>query len=459
MNDKFGKDLTQGSIPGNLIRFALPILIGNLLTTGYSIVNALWVGNLLGGNAVGAVAVCFPIMLTMIALASGATMATSILVSQRFGAKDYNSIQKFVNVSWSVALLLIILITVAGLFTSDILLVMLGTPEEIINLASAYLKISISGFIFMYLPYLIMSVLRGIGDTVTPMIFIIMSTIINAVLDPILIIGIGPFPRMGLNGAAVASLLASAFATIAGIVYIRRKYKGLPINLTKLSFDKGFILSIFKIGLPSFFQQMVLSMSYAFVTVFVNMFGAGAIAAFGITSRLDSLVAMPAIAVMMAASTLTAQTLGAGMPGKIRDIFKWGIIINIPVILLISAVCILFPGVVMHLFVKDEGVVKIGVDYFRIVGIGYLFFIVSYVSNGIINGSGKTIATMVISFISLCVVRIPIAALLVRSGSGLRGIWFAILVSIAVTLMNSLLYYYFGKWNRQPIDKVSEVQG
>ncbi|MGO4546359.1 MATE family efflux transporter [Paenibacillus sp. 2TAB23] len=448
MNTQFGKDLTTGSIPKHLIQFALPILIGNLVSTGYSVINTIWVGKLLGKDAVAAIAVSFPIFLAMVALCSGATLATSILVSNAYGAKDNAMIQRIANNSWAVAIVMILIVTLGGLLLSDTILRMIGTPKDIMQLATGYLKISFLSFAGLYISYLISSVLRGIGDTVIPLIFIIISTVINAVLDPLLIMGVGSIPKLGLNGAAYASLISSGAATIMGFIYVRHKYKKEPINPTGLLFERKTIMEILKIGLPSFIQQMLVSMGYAFMTIFVIRFSADSIAAFGIASRIDSIVAMPAIAMMMAVSTLTAQNMGAGKPERIKGIFKWGIVINIPVIAAISVLCVTFPGTIMRIFVNDVDVIQSGIDYLRIVGVGYLFMIIFYVSNGIITGAGKAVSIMVITFISLCVVRIPLAGLLSHTSMGIHGIWFAIVISFAVTTINSLWYYFSGRWNK-----------
>lgn len=455
MNNKFGNDLTTGSIPKHLIQFALPILIGNLLSTGYSIINTIWVGNLLGKDAVGAVAVSFPIFLALLALCSGATLATSILISKAYGAKDYDAIQRIVNNSWAIAIIMILMITVGGLLLSDTLLGFLGTPKEIMPLASQYLKIVVISFVGIYLSYLVASILRGIGNTAIPLAFIVFSTALNALLDPLLILGLGPMPKLGLNGAAYASLIACGFSTILGVIYVCRKYKGQPINPSGLSLEKKTVKEIIIIGFPSFIQQMLVSMGYAFITSFVNGFGSAATAAFGITSRIDSIVAMPAMAMMMSASALTAQNLGAGKQERIKDIFKWGILVNIPVILVISLLCFNFSGAIMRIFVKDSAVIQIGIEYLRIVGLGYLSFTVFYISNGIINGAGKTISTMLISFVSLCLIRIPLAASLSNTSLGLRGVWFAIVISFVVSLVSSLSYYFLGTWNpKRTADKL-----
>ena len=448
MNNQFGKDLTTGSIPKNLIIFALPILIGNLLSTAYNIVDTIWVGNLLGKDAVGAVAVSFPIFLGMVALCSGATLATSILISKAYGAKDYAAIQKIVNNSWAIAIVIIIAVITGGLLLSETMLRLLGTSEEIMPLAKGYLNIIVMNFAGLYLSYLLSSILRGIGDTLIPLICIIISTCFNAVLDPLLIIGVGPLPRLGLNGAALATLLSSVVATVLGLIYMNRKYKKEPVNPSGLLFEEKTIMDIVKIGLPSFTQQMLISMGYAVTTVFVNRFGDTSIAAFGIANKLDSIVAMPAIAMMMAISALTAQSIGAGKPERIKDIFKWGIIINIPVILAISAACVYFPETIMGVFVKETDVIQVGIEYLRIVGVGYLTYIAFYVSNGVINGAGKTISTMIISFISICVVRIPLAGFLSNTSMGIRGVWYAVVISFAATMINSLLYYFLGRWRK-----------
>lgn len=458
LNQQFGKDLTTGSIPKHLIQFALPILIGNLLTTGYGIINTIWVGNLLGKEAVGAVAVSFPIYLALVALCSGATLATFIMISKAYGSKDYGRIQKIVNHSWSIGILIIAVVTVVGIAFSKNLLQLLGTPKDIFPLATGYLRLTLLNFGGLYLSCLISAILRSIGDTTIPLFFIILSTAVNAVLDPLLILGVGPIPALSLNGAAIASFIATGTAVIPGFIYTKHKYKKEPLNPTAWEFDGHTVLEILKIGLPSFIQQLLVSMGYAFIIAFVNRYGAAATAAFGIASRIDSLVAMPAMAVMMAVSAMTAQNIGAGKFQRIKEIMKFGFIINIPVILSIAILCILIPQGIMRIFVRDSDVIQTGADYLKIVGPGYLFFTVIYVSNGVINGAGKTITTMVISFVSLCLIRIPLAGFLSQHSTlGLNGIWLAIVISFAVTTLNSLLYNVFGNWKKEAL-KQSQIK-
>lgn len=449
-----GKDLTVGSVPRLLLAFALPMLLGNLLNTGYSIINTIWVGNILGGNAVGATAASFPIIFMLIALASGATMATTILISQYFGAKNFTMVRKVVNTSFAVSLLLAIILTIVGILASDTLLRLMRTPPEIFSLASPYLKISFAGVVFFYFSFLLSSILRGIGDTVTPLLFLVVATVLNAVLDPLLIIGIYPFPKLGLNGAAIASVIAQIVAVVLGMIYLNRKNPIVAFKPRELEFDRSIIMLIAKIGFPSMIQQTLVSVGAAFITSFVNGFGATAIAAFGAASRVDSLAMMPSMSMAVAASSLSGQNLGAGKPERINQVFKWGILMNLAMVSVVVGFAFFFPRLILSVFIHDPAIIEIGVHYLRIVAPGYLFFAVMFVSNGIINGSGRTMVTMFITLFALWLFRVPLAAMLSHTALGLRGIWLAMTIGFCVSMFMSLGYYFSGKWKKSVVHGV-----
>jgi putative MATE family efflux protein len=453
MDKNFGKDLTTGSIPRHLLVFSLPMLVGNMLQVAYSIVNTIWVGKFVGPDAVGATAVSFPIIFILIALASGATLATTILVSQFYGARDMEMVEKVVNTSFSVNLIMGAALTVFGIAFGDSILRMMDTPAEIFPMASSYLKISIAGFVLIVLSNLIPSILRGIGDTVTPLIFMGIGLGINAILDPFMIIGIGPFPKLGIDGAAYASLIAQFIAVILAIVYLNRKNHFVAVNPRKLTFDLKLTGLILKLGFPSMVQQSLVSIGVTFVTGFVNTFGASATAAFGAAGRIENIVFLPAITFGMAASALTGQNLGAGKPERVKEIFKAGIRMTSVVTLTLSALIIIFPRLLLSMFVQEPAVLDIGVSYLRIVGCAYILFALMFISNGIINGSGHTMITMVFSLVSLWVIRVPLAAVLSRTQLGISGIWLAIDISFAVTLSVSLVYYFSGRWKKEVIRK------
>lgn len=451
MDNKFGKDMTVGSVPRHLITFALPMLIINLLQTGYSIVNAIWVGNILGKDAVGAIGVSFPIVFILIAISTGVTLATTILVSQYYGAKNYDMVKKVVNNSFSIAILLGIVLTILGIMSSDYLLKIMNTPAEVFSMASSYLKITVGGFFLMYLGALIVSILRGIGDTVTPLKFFALGMIANAILDPVLIIGIGPFPKLGLNGAAYASVIAQVVGTLFALIYLNHKNHIVAVSPKSFTLDKQLSYLIFKIGLPSTVQQSLVSIGMAFITTFVNAFGTSAIAAFSAAGRLESVAFMPAMSLGMATSALTGQNIGANKHDRVHEIFKWGVITTSVITISISVILVAFPKLLLLMFVQDADVISIGSTYLRIIAPAYIFFAVMFVSNGIINGAGHTFITMVFTLLSLWLIRVPLSAYLSHTSLGITGIWIAIITSFAFTMIVSLMYYRSGKWKKAVI--------
>lgn len=447
----YGKDLTSGSLPKNLIKFALPVFLANILSSGYSIINTIWVGHLLGGIAVAAVAVVFPVVLLMVAIANAPTTACSVLIAHSYGAKDEHAIQQVVNTSWSFGAIIVLFFCVVGFFGADTILQIMGTNEIVRHTALRFLQLTTFQFVFMYLVFLLSSTLRAVGNSKTPLIFTALGTAINAILDPLLIIGVGPFPKLGLNGAAIASLLSIGITSIAALLYLWKKYAHSPLIPKRIEMKSRIISQIFGIGLPSFIQQTILSVAMAVITAFVNKFGPDATAAYGITGRIDSIVILPAIAIMIAVSTLTAQAHGAQKPERISEIYRWGMLFNLPGIAIVVLLSILIPAKIMHLFVSNPEVVNIGVHYLHIVGWAYLLLIPIYVNNGIIIGSKKAVATMLFSFVSLGCFRIPLAGVLSYTNLGLTGIWISIVISFAINAILGCIYYLSKKWMPKPL--------
>lgn len=445
MSNNFGNDLTIGSIPKHLLKFSVPMLLGNLMQSGYSIINMIWVGNMVGTNAVAAVQSSLPIIFILVGLVNGATLATTIQVSQAYGAKDYKKVERVVNNSFSIMLMLGAALSIIGIFASDFLLRLLNTPESTFPIASSYLKLSLAGFLFVFFGFLIASILRGIGDTTTPLAFMGIGLGLNAILDPILIMGVGPFPELGLNGAAYASIISQTLALVISIIYLNKKSHLVAFHPAKLIIDRKMTADLFKLAFPSMVQQSFISIGSAFIQGFVNGFGEIATAAFGAAGRLENVVFMPAMSIGMAASALTGQNIGAGKIHKTKEILKWGVVMTLSITIVLSATMIAVPRQLLSMFVHEKSVLDIGVQYLRIVGLGYAFLAVNFVVSGILNGAGKTFVTMVFSLVSLWIIRVPMAAILSKP-LGPAGIWIAIDTSWIITLMVVLAFYFSGKW-------------
>jgi putative MATE family efflux protein len=448
---KSGRDCTEGSIPRHLLAVALPMLIGNFLQSGYTIIDAVWVGRVVGKSAMGAIAVSFPILFIFIAVAAGATMATTILISQYFGAKNYEQAQKTIGASLFFALLISAVITTAGFLSTDAILKLVGTPASIVPVAAPYLKMHFIGFTIMYAGYLIGAILRGIGDSKTPLYFMVVGVIINAILDPLLIIGVGPFPRLGLVGAAVASIVGQAVGTVVGYIYLRRKKNLVAIDLHKITWNGRIVKLILKIGFPTMIQHSAVSLGMAAVTSVVNGFGDAATAAFGAAGRIDTVSFFPAMSIGMAVSIISGQNIGAQKYDRVHRTFRWGLLMTVTISGFFSLFYLAIPRVLLSAFLSDPEVIGIGATYLRIIGPGAILFAIAFVSNGVINGAGYTRITLIFTIVALWVIRVPSAVLLSKTTLGITGVWIGMVVSFASTMTLSLIWYNTNKWKKAVI--------
>jgi putative MATE family efflux protein len=444
---QFGRDLTTGSIPRHLVAFSLPMLAGSALQTAYSFINAIWVGQFLGKTALAAVTVSFPVVFVLIALAAGLTLATGILISQHFGARDTAAIRRVVNSSSVLITVMGMVLLVGGeVFTPQILRAM-ATPDDVLPMASGYMRIFLLSLPTTFGLFLTRSMLQGIGDSKTPLYYQSASVVLTAVLDPVLMFGWLGLPALGLDGTAWATLIAQGLGLVALVSMLRKRNNLVAPRIGLKDFDWPTTWTTIRIGIPAALQQALISVGMVFVTGIVNGFGENATAAFGAAIRLDQLAFMPALTLSMAVSTLAGQNIGAGRYDRVGRIFLWGCLLSGGFTVVASALVVTAPRVLLRIFTPDAAVIDMGADYLRIVGACYVFFAFMFVSNGIINGSGHTMVTTLISLLSLWIVRVPVAIGLSRS-YGIKGVWYAIAISFGVSMLANLAYYFSGHWRK-----------
>jgi len=452
-----GMDLTVGSIPRNLIVFSLPMLLGSVLQTAYSLVNAFWVGKYLGADALAAVTVSFPVVFVFIALGIGLTIATNILIAQYVGAKEWDKLKNVVQTSSLLVGCLSLVFVACGLALTPAILRLMGTPAEIFQPALHYLRIFLWTIPLGFGIFLIGAMLRGIGDSRTPLYFQAATVVLNAILDPLLIFGLLGFPKLGLNGTAYASILVQAAGVLGLIIYVPYFRPLVSPDFRHPHFDLRTAWLLVRIGFPAMIQQSVVSVSMFFIVRFVSAFGAEADAAFGAALRIDQVAFLPALTIGSAVSTLSGQNIGAMKIERVRGIFWWGILISGGISLAISIATMSFPQLFLRAFLNDPQVLEIGVHYLRIVGITYTLYAVLFVSNGVINGAGHTVPTTLITILNLWGVRVPLAAILPRYTHSVRGIWTAMTLSVATGMVLSLVYYTVGRWKTPVIRKKANI--
>lgn len=455
------RDLTVGSIPGHLVTFSLPLLLGNLLQALYNTVDSIWVGQFVGAEALGAVSASFPIIMFLVSLLIGVSMASTVLVSQFAGARQYDMVRKTITNSLTLAALGSVTVTVIGLILSDWMLAFLNVPEEIHPMASSYLKVHFLGTMFMTGYVFISAILRGLGDSKTPVIFLALAVILNLILDPFFIVGIGPIPALGVSGAAIATVISHAVSFFIAMWYLGRSGKLFDLRATSLKLDKELTRKTLIVGLPSGVQQTIVSMGIMAMSSIVNSFGTGVVAAFGAASRLDQFAMMPAQSLGLATSTLAGQNIGAGKYSRVKEILIWSCAIAAGIALIVTGIAQIAPRILMRLFTSDEQVLRLGGEYLHIVSIGYAAFSLMFVFNSLVRGAGDTVPGMFFSAFSLWGVRVPLARWLSSMPQlGNRGIWIATAISSFVGAIISIGYYATGRWKRiRLVNVVDEVEG
>lgn len=444
------KDFTEGKIAKQLITFSLPIILGDFLQSLYLVIDAVWVGRLLGYEALAAISAVFPVLFFLISLLIGMSVATNILVGQSYGAKNKAVLVKVLQSSFFTIVFLSLGLSIVGVISGKSILKLINTPQSIMPDAHTYLIIIIMGFLFRALYNWFGGTLRGLGDSKTPLIILIISIILNVILTPLLIIGIGPFPRLGIAGSALGTVVAFFFSTLAGYFILIRKNSLFGFIKEKMSFDFKLIKKIFRVGIPVTFSMVIRSISWMAIVALVNKFGPSLTAAYGIGVRIDMFAFMPALSISIAVSSMTAQNIGAKKFERVSTTLKWAIMLSLGFSFLIYSLVNLFPVAIASIFTRDSDVLSNTVGYLRVISLAYVMFSFIFSFQGVIRGAGHTGYLMFFSIISMLMVRIPAAYFLAEHTSLERfGIWLAILISAFVAMLLNFFYYRSGLWRRK----------
>lgn len=445
-------DFTQGSIPRHLITFSIPMLLGNLLQTFYNTVDSIWVGRFLGPEALAAVSVSFPIVFLLVAFTTGLSMAASVMVAQYFGAKEDKEVQRTATASTVLLTLLGLGLMVIGLSVHRGMLALIRTPSGIMELATSYLFFFLLGLPFMFLYNNIGSVLRGAGDSKTPLLLLVYATLLNIVLDPLLILGVPPFPRLGVAGAAIATTVSQGVSAIWGTVILKRE-KFFVFERSYILPCASFVRMLFRLGLPAGAQQTIVSLGHLAMMSIVNGFGKTVVAAFGAATRVDQFSFLPAMSFSIAISSLAGQNVGAQNFTRAREVARWGAIVAGGFAIPVSVVVFAFAPELIRIFTTDPEVIRIGVEYLRIVSLSYVPFALMFAYNGFLRGAGDTFQTMVNTLLTLWLVRIPVAKLLSLTSLAERGIWVSFVAGPVAGYLIAYLYYLSGKWETKVITR------
>ena len=413
-------DFIGGNTRRCLMAMALPMIAAMFLNMAYNLVDSLWIGNLLGKTAYAALTNSTPIILILTSVAMGSTNGVSILLSQAIGSKDKRKTESLIATSLIVAIVFSLLVTLILELCLPTILGALNTPAEMYDMAYSYLTIYVLGYVAVYLYLYFTAVLRSFGNSMFQAIAMLVSTVLNAILDPIFI------HFIGFQGAAIATLLSQIVCLVFMVIYLKKK-KLFYLHITW--FDKNDVLPLIQKAIPSVIQQSIPAISTTFLTGLVSTYSITAIAAYGITGKLETILFYPAMALNMVLTTIVGQCIGGQRTDRAKDYLKCALKYGCLLLAILSIVIVVFSKQLSGFFVNSSDVADIVGVYFFIVGIGYLLNTITNSFLGVLNGFGKPAKSMVLMIFYYIVVRMPLAYLLSFLGFGLNGIWFAILIS------------------------------
>ncbi|MCE7032988.1 MATE family efflux transporter [Lysobacter sp. GX 14042] len=443
-------DFTRGSIPPKLFRFSLPILLANLLQASMQLVNGLWVGNLLGSEAFAAVTVGTTLLVVVLAFVLGMNNATLTIFAQLRGAGDGRAIDAYLGGFVLILGVLSLIVGVAGHAFAESLLVVLNTPAPIMEEARGYLQVSFLGTVFLVGYNFIGTMLRAFGDSRTPLYFVLLATVLAAIITPLLIVGRG----MGVNGAAWAVVLAQAAAFLYSLWYLARSSGRYRLRPQRPKFAQ--LRTILELGIPSGVQMIVIYAGMTVILSLVNAFGADVVAGFGAAQRLDSIILLPAIALGTAVNAMAAQNIGAGQWGRVEQISRVGVLHNVGVMTAIAVVLLVWAEPLVRLFIRDEGSVAFGVSYLRTIALFYPFLGLNFIFNGVVRGSGAMVQVLALNIISLWILRVPLAYWM-ASLYGERGIALGMGIGFLLSSLFSAAYYRWGGWRDRQLFRESSA--
>lgn len=449
-------DMSVGSPSKHLLKFSFPLLIGNIFQQFYNMVDSIVVGNFVGPNAIAAVGTCGSMNFFCFSLSSGLAIGIGIIIAQYFGAKDDKNVRKTIANSIYVLGFATIIISILGFCICPFVLKLLNCPENILPDAVIYMRTTCCGIVFVVLYNGVASILRALGDSKSPLYFLILSSIINLVLDLIFVIVF----KWAVFGVAIATVIAQAISGIVSLIYAYRKIDYFKLTKKELKPNFHIIISSFKLSIPIALQNCLISVSMMVLQGVVNTFGEKVMASYTIVMRIEQLVQQPFSSLGTAITTFSGQNLGAKKIERVKQGYHRGILISFIFFVFIFVVFQLLSKYIVGFFVKDDEVIRIGSIGLRITSCFYFSLAMIYVPRSVLNGCGDTSFAM-INGATEVVGRIVFANILTKISSitlfghiipiGYWGIWLTTAITWTLTAIVCIIRYKSGIWFKKSV--------
>jgi putative MATE family efflux protein len=437
------------------LAFLGPMMLSNILQALSGTISNIYLGHMLGVGALAAVSAFFPVLFFFISFIIGIGAGASVLIGQAWGAKNHDAIRAVAGTALALTLLIAVTIAVLGGTFAGPLLAVLGTPDDILADATAYARVTLIAIPLMFTFFIFTAMLRGVGDTTTPLIALAIATAIGLLATPVLISGFAGLPALGVAGAAWASTLSFTITVVLLGLHLRRLKHPLAPNrmlLRHLWIDGGILGKVLRIGIATGLQVVVISLAEIAVLSFVNAFGSDATAAYGAVNQIVSYVQFPAISIAITASIFGAQAIGAGKSERLGAIVRTGILLNLVITGGLIALAYVFSRTIIAFFITSTTVIELAQTLLHITLWSYVVFGAAAVLSAVMRASGTVLVPTSIAIVAIAAVEVPAAWLLSRK-IGLDGIWIAYPMTFAAMLAMQATYYRL-VWRRKPITRL-----
>ena len=433
--------ITEGRISSQLLLFFFPILFGTFFQQLYNTVDAIVVGQYLGTEALAAVGGGTGTAINLlIGFFTGLSSGATVIISQYYGAKDYKDTSKAIHTAIMIALIGGVLILAIGILFTRPILELIGTPDDVIDLAESYMRIYFLGSIFNTVYSMGAGIFRALGDSKKPLYFLIVSCLVNIVLD-ILLVG---FTDLGVAGAAWATIFSQAASAVLVLIYLRKLDEDIKLKLRELKIDPMILKGTMRIGLPAGIQSVLYTISNLIIQANVNSFGTATAAAWAAYGKLDAVFWMAINAFGIAATTFVGQNYGARLYDRVRSGVKISLWMGGVMTILISGLFLLLQDKGLMLFTTDQEVLSIGVEILLILVPTWITYMPIEILSGVMRGCGKTLIPTIITVVGICVLRALWLEIVPAMNHTLLSVFFCYPLSWVITSAAIIIYYFFG---------------
>ncbi|MEY8297644.1 MAG: MATE family efflux transporter [Emergencia timonensis] len=394
--------MTSGTIWKEILLFSIPLILGNLFQQLYNIVDSIIVGNVVGSSALAAVGASGAIIQLLVGFCIGASAGAGVVTSQYYGARDDEGVRKAVHTTIAISIAAGAILSIIGVLTAPLILDIMGTPEEVFDQASDYLRVFFAGIIFSVIYNMSAGILNAVGNSRRSLIYLIIAAVSNIFLD---ILFVAVF-KMGVVGAAIATDISQLISCIFILRFMRRSKESYRIRLRDVRFYDNLLGKIVKIGLPTGVQNIVISLSNVVVQSGVNSFGATVMASYAAFNKIDGFILLPILSMSMAATTFAGQNYGAREFDRVHKGMKVSIGMGAVYAVVAGALMLIFAPYIIRIFTGEQAVIDYGIYMMKYMYPFYWIIAIFHIATGTIRGVGKTLQAMIMSICSLCAVRI-----------------------------------------------------